>query len=199
MSSGHSFRSFKEFRKCGRMQTRIDLYINASTLLNGSAFVWVSANENTCDKLDKSLGEVKKTVWRRASSWNVSAHKLKYLAKLRIPYLQERINLNVIYISSTCHPHFCKLAHISLLLDSCKSGTQANDYCTDISYLCTNPGRTEFMHLLNGLNSKQLSSYTLSFPLEILKFYHLMSLMTPAIVVINSCCICCWLSDFIFV
>lgn len=54
-------------------------------------------------------------------------------------------------------------------------------------------GRTEFMHLLNWLSRKLL------FSLEILKFYHQMSFMTLAIVVINSCCLCCCLSDFIFV
>lgn len=196
MSSGHSFRSFTESRECGRMQTRINLYINASNLLNG----W--AQMKTHVRQTRQIAQ-RNQLWCKKSC-------VEKIIVLKCVCTRAKISCQVMYSLFTrkdkhkCHlyflaPHFCKLAHISLLFDSCKSGTQANDYCIDISYLCTNLGRTEFMHLLNGLNSKQLSSYTLLFPLEILKFYHPMSLMTPAIVVINSCCICCWRSDFIFV
>lgn len=64
----------------------------------------------------------------------------------------------------------------------------------DASYVCVDLG---VMHLLNEINCKQLE--ILLFPLEILKLYYQTPFMTLAIIVINFCCLCRCLSDFIFV
>lgn len=79
-----------------------------------------------------------------------------------------------------------KLPQITLLFKSGNYGTWSNnDYWTDTSYFCTELGRTAFIQQI------------LLFPLEILQLYYQMSVMTLSIVVMNSCCYCCWLSDYI--